>query len=315
MGRNGSHEDAPNEDTPPQTGDDSSGVEDTEAPPTTESGLLDAEAPRTADRELSEQAHDDPLNVHSAVGAESAPASHTPLVAVQDAAMEAPSITRANAPSVVTELGEALSASGEAPPREVAAPTSETRRLFGYARFDADSEGFAAWGGGEYRWGAIALHADVVVSGSPVRFDVGASLTLGAVRFRTMVGLQIDFETMEPEDWVFNPRTYLMVDGEFVNFESWTSFTVPFGGSEVDVFYARNFLVFKAGGLLRVGPQAELTVHLRGQDRGLVSIPAGLRLQLDFTSQYRMAIFLGADGLVDDDTAPVAGRFTFLAAW
>ena len=209
----------------------------------------------------------------------------------------------------------------------------------GWFRIDSDLAGLSLWVGATHDLGGVGLATDVVVSsgsyedistGEVVPFslaelDVGPAFAFvdGGVAVTPMVGIQFDWMQRRAVA-LPAPQLFTIVNLGPVYFESWIQcffYGVFDEAAQIrDNFYTRNFLLYKLGRFIALGPNVELTYLFDSQQ--IVSLPVGGALMLNYGKNATLLLALGYE---TDEQArassggsgerAVAGRFTFIRTW
>ncbi len=182
-------------------------------------------------------------------------------------------------------------------------------------RVDADALGTRFWAGGSHSLGPVALAANGIMLGAIGEFDLGVDISAGAVRVVPVVGMSFDFAS-ENAVGITAPRIVTTFAADPIYFESWLELTFgsPFEKTAADLFYTREFLLYRLADWIALGPQLELTYQLN-HEKEVVSLPIGGQLEFRHGPENRLAFFLGydTDELPNSDGA--AGRVTFVHDW
>lgn len=195
-----------------------------------------------------------------------------------------------------------------------AAP-EEDSGMTAWFRVDADALGTQFWAGGSHPLGPVGLAVNGIMLGAIGEMDVGLDLRAGAVRVVPVVGMSFDFAS-ENAKGITAPRVITTFEGGPIYFESWLQLTFesPFEETAADLFYTRNFLLFRAADWIAIGPQIELTYQLN-HEKELVSLPIGGHLELRHGKGNRLSFFLGYDTDELPNSDGVAGRVTLVHDW
>jgi hypothetical protein len=181
-------------------------------------------------------------------------------------------------------------------------------------RVDADGLGTQFWAGGSHPIGPVGLAVNGIMLGAIGEMDVGLDIRAGAVRVVPVVGMSFDFAN-ENAKGITAPRLVTTFDGGPLYLESWLQLTFdsPFEETAADLFYTRNFLLFRAAEWIALGPQLELTYQLN-HEKELTSLPIGGHLELRARGN-RLSFFLGYDTDELPNSDGLAGRVTLVHDW
>jgi hypothetical protein len=195
------------------------------------------------------------------------------------------------------------------------APGPAAADVSAWFRVDADLLGTRFWAGGSHAIGPVALAANVIALGAIGELDLGIDLSAGPVRVVPVVGMSFDFAS-ENAVGITAPRVISTVDAGPLWFESWIelTFASPFEKTAADLFYTREFLLYRLADWIALGPQIELTYQLN-HEKELLSLPIGGQLELRHGDDNRLAFFLGYDTDELPNSDGLAGRVTFVHDW
>jgi hypothetical protein len=216
-------------------------------------------------------------------------------------------------PERVEPVPQATPAPTEAPPP---APESQADDdTSAWFRVDADALGTRFWAGGSHSLGPVALAANGIMLGAIGELDLGIDVRAGAVRVVPVVGMSFDFAN-ENAVGLTAPRVVTTFAADPIYFESWLELTFdsPFEKTAADLFYTREFLLYRLADWIALGPQFELTYQLN-HEKEVLSLPIGGQVEFRHGLDNRLAFFLGydTDELPNSDGA--AGRVTFVHDW
>jgi len=234
----------------------------------------------------------------------------TPAPAPQPAPQPAP--VPEPAPERVEPVPQATPAPSAEPAAAEPAADDDTSAWF---RVDADSLGTRFWAGGSHSLGPVALAANGIMLGAIGELDLGVDIHAGAVRVVPVVGMSFDFASENAKGFTA-PRIVTTFDADPIYFESWLELTFdsPFEKTAADLFYTREFLLYRLADWIALGPQLELTYQLN-HEKEIVSLPIGGQIEFRHGVDNRLAFFIGydTDELPNSDGA--AGRVTFVHDW
>ena len=236
----------------------------------------------------------------------------------QPAPLPAPEPAPAPEPERVDPVPDAtppgpMELEGTVPP-EAAAPEADDG-MTAWFRVDADALGTQFWAGGSHPLGPVGLAVNGIMLGAIGEMDVGLDLRAGGVRVVPVVGMSFDFAN-ENAKGITAPRVITTFAGGPIYFESWLQLTFdsPFEETAADLFYTRNFLLFRAADWIAIGPQLELTYQLN-HEKEVVSLPIGGHLELRHGEKNRLSFFLGYDTDELPNSDGIAGRVTLVHDW
>ncbi len=197
-------------------------------------------------------------------------------------------------------------------PEAAAEPDSGVTAWF---RVDADSLGTRFWAGGSHPLGPVGLAVNGVMLGAIGEMDVGLDLRAGALHVVPVVGMSFDFAN-ENAKGITAPRVVTSVDASPIYFESWVELTFdsPFEKTAADLFYTRDFLLYRLADWIALGPQLELTYQLN-HEKGVLSLPIGGHLELRHGEDNRLSFFVGYDTDELPNSDGLAGRVTLVHDW
>lgn len=238
-------------------------------------------------------------------------ANHTRVLRLATAAFAAGLISD---PAGFWSRAEAQPVAGEPAPAAAPAP-ADAADASAWFRVDADQLGTRFWAGGSHSLGPVALAANVIALGAVGELDLGLDVRAGLVRVVPTVGMSFDFAA-ENAVGLTAPRVVTTVDAGPIWFESWIELTFgsPFEKTAADLFYTREFLLYRVTDWLALGPQIELTYQLN-HEKELISLPIGGQLELRHGDDNRLAFFLGYDTDELPNSDGLAGRVTFVHDW
>jgi hypothetical protein len=201
------------------------------------------------------------------------------------------------------------------PPASEPAEEVEETGLEAWFRVDADRIGTQIWAGITSPLGPVALAMNGIMIGTVGEVDVGVAIAVGDLRFTPVVGLAVDFAA-ENLKGITAPRLITTFDSAPIYFESWLQLTFesPFEETSPDLFYTRNFLLWRLGSWIALGPQVELTYQLN-HDTGVISLPIGGQVEVRSGADNRLSFFLGYDTEELPNSDGAAGRVTFIHDW
>lgn len=222
--------------------------------------------------------------------------------------------------TVIAILSAGASAGTALAEEEITAPlaaetAAEDSPTSGWFRLDTDAAQTQIWFGATHQIGPVALASDIYVVGSSAELDLGVALTFGDLVLTPMAGFTVDFASGEMGSLVV-PQLFTIFSPDKIHFESWIQvfFKSAFDDDAADVFYTRDFLLYKLFDELHVGVQAELSYGFN-DPAALLSLPVGVRANVGYGKNNVLGIFLGYETQEDDGTGPIAGRFTFIRTW
>lgn len=255
-----------------------------------------------------------PAGFSSRASAQPAGGQPQPQPAPQPQPEPAPAPQPEPEPERVVPVAEAapMTAAPEPAPAEAEA---EDEGVTAWFRVDADSLGTRFWAGGSHSIGPVGLAVNGIMLGAIGEMDVGLDLRAGAVRVVPVVGMSFDFAN-ENAKGLTAPRIVTTFDASPIYFESWLELTFdsPFEKTAADLFYTRNFLLYRLADWIALGPQLELTYRLN-HEKEVLSFPIGGHLELRHGMQNRLAFFLGYDTNELPNSDGVAGRVTLVHDW
>ena len=207
--------------------------------------------------------------------------------------------------TTIPEPSDAGEAAGPEKPSDVTA----------WFRVDADALGTRFWAGGSHSLGPVALAANGIMLGAIGEFDLGVAITAGAVRVVPVAGMSFDFAN-ENAVGITAPRIVTTFAADPIYFESWLELTFgsPFEKTAADLFYTREFLLYRLADWIAIGPQLELTYQLN-HEKEIVSLPIGGQLEFRHGVENRLGFFLGYDTDELPNSDGLAGRVTFVHDW
>jgi hypothetical protein len=216
------------------------------------------------------------------------------------------------APERVDPVPQPTPAAEPAPAAAEAEAEDDTSAWF---RVDADALGTRFWAGGSHSIGPVALAANGIMLGAIGELDLGIDVQAGAVRVVPVVGMSFDFAS-ENAVGITAPRIVTTFGADPIYLESWVelTFASPFDKTAADLFYTREFLLYRLADWMAIGPQVELTYQLN-HEKELVSLPIGGQLELRHGQGNRLAFFLGYDTDELPNSDGLAGRVTFVHDW
>ncbi|MGE0322735.1 MAG: hypothetical protein AB7S68_10550 [Polyangiaceae bacterium] len=212
---------------------------------------------------------------------------------------------------------------GTPPAEPVAAPEAaaeEESDVPGWFRLDVDSFGPQFWAGATHSLGGVDIATDIYVLGSNGEFDIGPALSFGDLTLTPMVGVNFDFAGQRVNPLIA-PQLFTIYAGDPIYFESWIQFFFADGvfhsQGEPNIAYTRNFLLFKVGRDVSVGPQVEATIGLNSaakpNDKALQSLPLGGAVSLAYGKGATLLMFLGREMVKDAQKEDkITGRFTWI---
>jgi hypothetical protein len=202
-----------------------------------------------------------------------------------------------------------------AEPAPAPAPEEEASDMSAWFRVDAEMVGTRFWAGGSHSLGPVALAANGIMLGAIGEFDLGLDIRAGGARVVPVVGMSFDFAN-ENAQGITAPRIVIGFDASPIYFESWLELTFqsPFEETAADLFYTRDFLLYRLADWIALGPQIELSYQLN-HEKGVVSLPIGGQLELRHGADNRLALFLGYDTEELPNSDGLAGRVTFVHDW
>lgn len=214
--------------------------------------------------------------------------------------------------------GVAPAASADSP--QPPPPSGEA--IPGYFRVDTDGLGTQLWFGAIHKVGDVNIASDVYVVGTAAELDLGVTLTVGELALTPMAGITFDFAPAKEQfSSLVAPQLFTTFDPPHLHFESWVQFffnSVFVDGAEND-FYTRDFLLYKLGEVVAIGPQIEVTARLNSVpgtfESGLVSLPIGGRINVAYGKSNTLGVFVGYDTHAPAGADGVAGRVTFVRTW
>ena len=209
----------------------------------------------------------------------------------------------------------------------------------GWFRVDSDLTGLSLWAGATHDLGGVGLATDVMLSSgaysdiasgavvpfSLAEFDVGPAFAFvdGAVAVTPMVGLQFNWVERRTVALAAPQLFTIMNLGSFY-FESWVQcfFYGMFTDSAKirDNLYTRDFLLYKLGRSVALGPHVEVTYLF--DNRRVASLPVGGAGMLNYGKNSTLLVALGYE--TDSDARESSGgsgdralfgRFTFIQTW
>ncbi|MCA9627968.1 MAG: hypothetical protein KC766_09890 [Myxococcales bacterium] len=201
-----------------------------------------------------------------------------------------------------------------------AAQTEEESDVPGWFRMDADSLGLQFWAGATHSLGGVDIATDIYVVGSNGEFDIGPALSFGDLTLTPMVGVNFDFAGQRVNPLIA-PQLFTVYAGDPIYFESWIQFFIADGvfhsQGEPNAAYTRNFLLFKLGRDVSVGPQIEATIGLndaaKPNDKALTSMPVGGAVSLAYGKGSTLLMFLGYETVEEAQVEDkITGRFTWI---
>jgi hypothetical protein len=197
-------------------------------------------------------------------------------------------------------------------PEEVEAEEAGVSAWF---RVDADSLGTQFWAGGSHPIGPVGLAVNGIMLGAIGEMDVGLDLRAGDLRVVPVVGMSFDFAN-ENAVGVTAPRIIATFDGGPLYVESWAQLTFdsPFEKTAADLFYTRDFILYRVADWIALGPQLELTYQLN-HEKELLSLPIGGHVELRHGEDNRLSFFLGYDTDELPNSDGLAGRVTLVHDW
>ena len=219
-------------------------------------------------------------------------------------------------PERVDPVPEASPPPRSAPAPEAAEePADDDTGVTAWFRVDADVLGTQFWAGGSHPIGPVGLAVNGIMLGAIGEMDVGLDLRAGAVRVVPVAGMSFDFGN-ENAKGITAPRVIVTVDASPIWFESWTQLTFesPFEKTAADLFYTRNFLLYRLADWIALGPQLELSYQLN-HEKELLSLPVGGHLELRHGENNRLSFLLGYDTDELPNSDGVAGRVTLVHDW
>jgi hypothetical protein len=247
-------------------------------------------------------------NAQPAGGAQPVPAP-VPVPAPQPAPQPQPEPERVDP---VPDTSPPPAAAPEVEPVEV---EPEEGGVTAWFRVDADSLGTQFWAGGSHPLGPIGLAANGIMRGAIGEMDIGLDLRAGDLRVVPVVGMSFDFAN-ENAVGITAPRVITSFDGGPIYFESWLQLTFesPFEKTAADLFYTRDFLLYRVADWIALGPELELTYQLN-HEKQLLSLPIGGHVELRHGEDNRLSFFLGYDTDELPNSDGLAGRVTLVHDW
>ena len=214
---------------------------------------------------------------------------------------------------------------------DVAAKDKEEEETAGWFRLDSDALGLQLWAGAVHSVGPVDIASNIYVNSENFgELDIGPAFSFGSVSLLPMAGIGFDWSDQRAVT-IIAPQLFSIIDTRYLYFESWVQFffNSVFEESALgpgdDIFYTRNFLLYKMTEQVSVGPQAELTAVLNDGDNGnVVSFPVGGRINLGYGENNILGLFLGyetekqarkreVESSVHDHG--LVGRFSFIRFW
>lgn len=200
------------------------------------------------------------------------------------------------------------------------AAAEEESDVPGWFRMDADALGLQFWAGATHSLGGVDIATDIYVVGSNGEFDIGPALSFGDLTLTPMVGVNFDFAGQRVNPLIA-PQLFTIYAGDPIYFESWIQFFFADGvfhnQGEANLAYTRNFLLFKLGRDVSVGPEIEATIGLneaaKPNDKALLSMPVGPAVSLAYGKGSTLLLFLGYETVEEAQAEDkITGRFTWV---
>jgi hypothetical protein len=250
--------------------------------------------------------------------------------AFAEAAVGEPQVVAETASAEVSLTDGSMAASGDA---AAEAPAEESSDPPAWFRMDHDSFALQLWFGATHSLGGIDIATDIYVnSATAAEFDIGPAFTLDSVILTPMIGVTFDWSQKRMVNIV--PQLYTIFSSGDIYAENWIQVFLnsPLTDDAGDDFYTRLFVTFKVGEHVAVGPQVEATLAINdnfvagagavpdsGREAGLVSLPIGGVMNLNYGAGNTLGLFLGYETQSDAQLPPtdraLAGRFTFIKTW
>ncbi|MCB9584213.1 MAG: hypothetical protein H6718_02390 [Polyangiaceae bacterium] len=235
-----------------------------------------------------------------------------------------------------------------AEPTPAPAPAAEEESdVPGWFRMDADPLGLQFWAGATHSLGGVDIASDIYVfqgvggdadattgaltgvgAQTNGEFDIGPVISLDNLTLTPMIGVNFNFNGQRVNPLIA-PQLFTIFSSDPIYFESWIQFFINKGvfhnDEEPNTLYTRNFLLFKVGRDVSVGPQFELTYGLNNAakipndqgepDKALLSLPVGGAVSLAYGKGATLLMFLGYETVEEaqvKDQDKITGRFTWI---
>lgn len=260
------------------------------------------------------------------------------------AADEAPAATEQQAPAeepkAVLEVADTASAEvsvtdgSAAATADAPAAEEEAGDPPAWFRMDHDSLNLQLWFGATHSLGGLDIATDIYVDSADfAEFDIGPAFTLGDVILTPMLGVAFNWRQKRMSTLVV-PQLYTIFSSGDLYLENWiqTFIRSPLLEDDADDLYTRLFVTYKVGPHVAIGPQVEATfaindnfvpaaggVDASGRESGLLSLPIGGVINMNYGAGNTLGLFLGyetqEDAQLTSTNRALAGRFTFIKTW
>ncbi len=203
--------------------------------------------------------------------------------------------------------------------------SEEKPGVSGWFQIDIDSLGSYFLIGASHPIGNIAVASNIYINDNHKgkytgEFDLGVTVPVVVndsmtLLLQPMLGVGFDYKGVDGPDSLY-PQIFAFLSAGKIFFFHWTinTYTSIFDDTAIDELYTRNYLTYALSDIIAIGPQYERVQGL-GDKGGLWSQTIGGRININYSKNNTLGLYVGYDTEKGDEDSGLTGRMNFTRLW